>query len=151
MNKLKYLQLKSNLLENFVINKSNQLLQYIDVSFNNINSFTIFGEYNALKNLILDNNKLSEINFGENKNLNQFNNNDINNNINKFKNLELLDISFNLITDIKFLILFKDVQKINISFNNIDNIIELLSMLRNFPKLKELNVIENEFNKILRF
>ena len=147
LNKLKYLQLKSNLLENFVINKSNQLLQYIDVSFNNINSFTIFGEYNALKNLILDNNKLSEINFGENKNLNQFNNNDINNNINKFKNLELLDISFNLITDIKFLILFKDVQKINISFNNIDNIIELLSMLRNFPKLKELNVIENEFNK----
>ena len=104
MNKLKYLQLKSNLLENFVINKSNQLLQYIDVSFNNINSFTIFGEYNALKNLILDNNKLSEINFGENKNLNQFNNNDINNNINKFNNLELLDISFNLITDIKFLI-----------------------------------------------
>ena len=147
LNKLKYLQLKSNLLEKFVINKSNQLLQYVDVSFNNINSLTIFGECNSLKNLILDNNKLSEINFSENNNLKQFNNKDINNNFTKFKNLELLDISFNLITDIKFLVLFKNAQKINISFNNIDNIIELLSMLRNFPQLKELNVIENEFNK----
>jgi len=146
LNKLKYLQLKSNLLENFIIHKNNQYLQYIDVSFNNINSFTIFGECNALKNLILDNNKLSDINFSENKNINQFNNS-INNNFNKFKNLELIDISFNLISEIKFLIIFKNVQKINISFNNIDNIIELLSILKNFPQLKELNLIENEFNK----
>ena len=145
LNKLKYLQLKSNLLENFIIYKNNQLLQYIDISFNNINSFTIFGECKALKNLILDNNKLGEISFGEIKNINQYNN-DINVN-NKFKNLELLDISFNLISDIKFLILFKNTQKINISFNNIDNIIDLLSMLKNFPKLKEINLIENEFNK----
>ena len=145
LNKLKYLQLKSNLLENFIIYKNNQLLQYIDISFNNINSFTIFGECKALKNLILDNNKLGEISFGEIKNINQYNN-DINVN-NKFKNLELLDISFNLISDIKFLILFKNTQKINISFNNVDNIIDLLSMLKNFPKLKEINLIENEFNK----
>ena len=145
LNKLKYLQLKSNLLENFIIYKNNQLLQYIDISFNNINSFTIFGECKALKNLILDNNKLGDISFGEIKNINQYNN-DINVN-NKFKNLELLDISFNLISDIKFLILFKNTQKINISFNNIDNIIDLLSMLKNFPKLKEINLIENEFNK----
>ena len=145
LNKLKYLQLKSNLLENFIIYKNNQLLQYIDISFNNINSFTIFGECKALKNLILDNNKLGDISFGEIKNINQYNN-DINVN-NKFKNLELLDISFNLINDIKFLILFKNTQKINISFNNIDNIIDLLSMLKNFPKLKEINLIENEFNK----
>ena len=101
-------------------------MQYVDVSFNNINSLTIFGECNSLKNLILDNNKLSEINFSENNNLKQFNNKDINNNFTKFKNLELLDISFNLITDIKFLVLFKNAQKINISFNNIDNIIKLL-------------------------
>ena len=146
LNKLKYLQLKSNLLENFVIHKKNQYLQYIDVSFNNINSFTICGECIALKNLILDNNKLSDINFSENKNINQFNNS-INNNFNKFKNLELIDISFNLISEIKFLIIFKNVQKINISFNNIDNIIELLSILKNFLQLKELNLIENEFNK----
>ena len=142
LNKLKYLQLKSNLLENFVIYKNNQLLQYIDVSFNNINSLTIFGECYSLKNLILDNNKLSDICFGENKNMNQYNNN-----LNKFKNLELLDLSFNLISDIKFLIFFKIVQKLNISFNNIDNLIELLSVLKNFPQLKELNLIENEFNK----
>ena len=145
LNKLKYLQLKSNLLENFIVHKNNQFLQYVDVSFNNINSFTICGECNALKNLILDNNKLCDINFNENKNTNQFNYNI--NNINKFKNLELIDISFNLISDIKFLIIFKNVQKINISFNNIDNIIELLSILKNFPQLKELNLIENEFNK----
>ena len=37
LTKLKYLQLKSNLLENLTIHKSNKLLQYIDVSFNNIN------------------------------------------------------------------------------------------------------------------
>ena len=145
LNKLKYLQLKSNLLENFIVHKNNQFLQYIDVSFNNINSFSICGECNALKNLILDNNKLCDLNFNENKNTNQFNNNI--NSINKFKNLELIDISFNLISDIKFLIIFKNVQKINISFNNIDNIIELLSILKNFPQLKELNLIENEFNK----
>ena len=143
LNKLKYLQLKSNLLENFVINKNNQLLQYIDVSFNNINSFTILGECNGLKNLILDNNKLSDINFGENKNINQ----DLNNNIIKFKNLELLDISFNLISDIKFLMIFNNVQKVNLSFNNIDNLIELLSILKSFSQLKELNLVENEFNK----
>ena len=145
LNKLKYLQLKSNLLENFIVSKNNQLLQYIDVSFNNINSFTILGECNALKNLILDNNKLSDINYSENKNISQYNNN--NNNIKKFKNLELLDISFNLISDIKFLFIFKNVQKINLAFNNIDNIIELLSMLNNFPQLTEINLIENEFNK----
>ena len=49
--------------------------------------------------------------------------------------------------NIKFLIFFKIVQKLNISFNNIDNLIELLSVLKNFPQLKELNLIENEFNK----
>ena len=119
LNKLKYLQLKSNLLENFVVNKNNQLLQYVDVSFNNINSFIILGECNALKNLILDNNKLSDINFA----------------------------SFNLITDIKFLMVFKNVQKVNLSFNNIDNLIELLSILKGFSQLKELNLVENEFNK----
>ena len=141
LNKLKYLQLKSNLLENFIINKNNLFLQYIDVSFNNINSFTIFGECHALKNLILDNNKLCDINFGEKQNYNNINN------ITKFKNLELLDISFNLISESKFLLFFKNTQKINISFNNIDNLIELLSILKSFPQLKELNLIENEFNK----
>ena len=143
LNKLKYLQLKSNLLENFVVNKNNQLLQYVDVSFNNINSFIILGECNALKNLILDNNKLSDINFAENKGASQ----NFNSNLTKFKNLELLDISFNLITDIKFLMVFKNVQKVNLSFNNIDNLIELLSILKGFSQLKELNLVENEFNK----
>ena len=143
LTKLKYLQIKSNLLENVIIYKSNQLLQFIDISFNNINNFTIMGEFSSLKNLILDNNKLSTINFEENKNINI--NNNINNN--KFKNLELLDISFNLISNIKFLFLFKNVQKLNISFNNIDNLIDLLSLLKYFNQLKELNLIENEFNK----
>ena len=143
LTKLKYLQLKSNLLENIIVYKSNQLLQYIDVSFNNINTFNTFGECSALKNLILDNNKLCDINFGDIKNLNQINS--IKNKI--FKNLELLDISFNLISDIKFLSLFQNVQKINISFNSIDNLIELLSLLKSFPQLKELNLVENEFNK----
>jgi hypothetical protein len=57
LTKLKYLQMKSNLLEKFTINKSNQLLQYIDLSFNNINSLTIMGECSSVKNLIVDNNK----------------------------------------------------------------------------------------------
>ena len=139
LTKLKYLQLKSNLLENLTIHKSNKLLQYIDVSFNNINSFTIMGECSSLKNLILDNNKLTNIKFEENQN--------INDNINKFKNLELLEISFNLISNIKFLIVFKNIQKLNISFNNIDNLIDLLSLLKNFNQLKDLNLMENEFNK----
>ena len=146
LSKLKYLQLKTNLLENLVINKSNQLLQYIDISFNNLNSFTIIGECSSLKNLILDNNKLTTINFEENTNIN-FNNFNNNINSNKFKNIELLDISFNLINNIKFLIFFKNVQKLNISFNNIDNLIDLLSILKFFNQLKELNIIENEFNK----
>ena len=139
LTKLKYLQLKSNLIENLTIHKSNKLLQYIDVSFNNINSFVIMGECSSLKNLILDNNKLTNIKFEENQN--------INDNINKFKNLELLEISFNLISNIKFLIVFKNVQKLNISFNNIDNLIDLLSLLKNFNQLKDLNLMENEFNK----
>ena len=139
LTKLKYLQLKSNLLENLTIHKSNKLLQYIDASFNNINSFAIMGECSSLKNLILDNNKLTNIKFEENQN--------INDNINKFKNLELLEISFNLISNIKFLIIFKNVQKLNISFNNIDNLIDLLSLLKNFSQLKDLNLMENEFNK----
>ena len=144
LTKLKYLQLKSNILEKFTINKSNQLLQYIDISFNNINSLTIMGECSSVKNLIADNNKLTGINFGENNNNINVNNN-INNN--KFKNIELFDISFNLINDIKFLIFFKSVQKLNISFNNIDNLIDLLSILKYFNQLKDLNLIENEFNK----
>ena len=144
LTKLKYLQLKSKILEKFTINKSNQLLQYIDISFNNINSLTIMGECSSVKNLIVDNNKLTKINFGENNNNINVNNN-INNN--KFKNIELFDISFNLINDIKFLIFFKNVQKLNISFNNIDNLIDLLSILKYFNQLKDLNLIENEFNK----
>ena len=143
--KLKYLQLKSNLLEKITINKTNQLLQYIDLSFNNINSLSILGECTSLKNLILDNNKLTTINFGDNKNGNINITNFTNNN--KFKNIELLDLSFNLINDVKFLIFFKNLQKLNISFNNIDNLIDLLSLLKHFNQLKELNLIENEFNK----
>ena len=143
LTKLKYLQMKSNLLEKFTVNKSNQLLQYIDLSFNNISSLTIMGECSSVKNLIVDNNKLIGINFGEINNINV--NNNINNN--KFQNIELLDISFNLINDIKFLIFFKNVQKLNISFNNIDNLIDLLSILKYFNQLKDLNLIENEFNK----
>ena len=137
LTKLKYLQLKSNLLEKLVIHKTNQLLQYIDISFNNINSFKIIGECSFLKNLILDNNKLNTIDFGESPNINE----------KKFKNMELLYISFNLINDINFLIFFKNIQKLNISFNNIDNLIDLLSILKNFNQLKDLNLIENEFNK----
>ena len=57
--------------------------------------------------------------------------------------MELLDISFNLITDIKFLVLFKNVQKINISFNNIDNIIELFGKL-----LPEFSI--DDSNEILK-
>ena len=145
LTKLKYLQLKSNLLENVTIHKTNQLLQYIDISFNNINSFSMFGECTSLKNLILDNNKLTSINFGENKNGNININNYVNHN--KFKNIELLDLSFNLVNDVKFLIFFKNIQKLNLSFNNIDNLIDLLSLLKYFNQLKELNLIENEFNK----
>ena len=140
LTKLKYLQLKSNSLDNMAIHKTNQLLQYIDISFNNLNSFSIEGDFPNLKNLILDNNKLSGVDFGG-----------VGGPVppptNKFKNLELLDISFNLISNVQFLLLFKNVQKLNLSFNNIDNLIDLLTLLNNFQQLKDLNLIENEFNK----
>ena len=141
LKKLKFLQLKSNQIEAFCISENNQLLQHIDISFNNLSNFKILGKNNLLKNLLLDNNKLTNINFGFNNNTKEV---EIEN---YFQNIELLDISFNLFYDANFLMIFKNLQKLNLSFNNLKNLLDLLNILKNFNKLKEVNLIENDFNK----
>ena len=130
LNNLKLLQAKNNLLNNFLLSNNLKLIQYIEISYNNLISFKIEGEHKNLKNLIVDNNKLNniEINFF-------------------FENIEFIDLSNNNFNSIDFMKFFNNVQRINLSFNNLNNLMEIISMFKNFKCLKELNLIDNNFNK----
>ena len=137
LNNLKLLQAKNNLLNNFILSNNLQLIQYIEISFNNLISFKIEGEHKYLKNLIVDNNKLNNIEIIK-----------INNNNNIFfENIEFIDLSNNNINSINFIQFFYNVQRINLAFNNLNNLMEIISILKNFKFLKELNLIDNNFNK----
>ena len=132
LNNLKLLQAKNNLLNNFLLSNNLKLIQYIEISYNNLISFKIEGEHKFLKNLIVDNNKLNNI--------------EINNNF-FFENIEFIDLSNNNFNSIDFIKFFNNVQRINLSFNNLNNLNEIISIFKQFKFLKELNLIDNNFNK----
>ena len=130
---LKYLHFKSNMVTSFTIHESLSQIEFIELSYNNLSLFTIEGCHPFLKNILLDNNKLMNIEF-PNRNI-------------SFKNVELIDMSYNLLNKTSFLELFPSLQRLNLSFNQISSLKELVKILRNFSQLKELNLIENDFNR----
>ena len=130
---LKYLHFKSNMVTSFTIHESLSQIEFIELSYNNLSLFTIEGCHPFLKNILLDNNKLMNIEF-PNRNI-------------SFKNVELIDVSYNLLNKTSFLELFPSLQRLNLSFNQISSLKELVKILRNFSQLQELNLIENDFNR----
>ena len=130
---LKFLQLKGNLLISNEIQNCLEYIQFYECSYNNLNNFVISGSHNHIKNLLLDNNKLMNIEF-EDKN-------DI------CDNVELFDLSYNLFVEINFIENFTNLQKLNLSFNQLRNLNNVVKELEKLKTLRELNLIENDFNR----
>lgn len=131
--KLKYLHLKSNMLNSYTINESLSQIEFIELSYNNLSLFTIEGSHPFLKSILLDNNKLLNIEL-QNRSI-------------SYSNVEFIDMSYNLLSKATFLSAFPNLQRINMSFNQISSLKELIKILRNQSQLKELNIIENDFNR----
>ena len=132
---LKFLQLKGNLLTSNKIQNCLQYIQFYECSYNNLNNFIISGNHNNISNLLLDNNKLMNIDFEEKNNF--------------CDNVELLDLSYNLFVEIKFIENFTNLQKLNLSFNQLRNLNNIVNHLEKIKSLRELNLIENDFNRNL--
>ena len=130
---LKFLQLKGNLLISSEIQDCLEYIQYYECSYNNLNNFIISGCHNYIKNLLLDNNKLMNIEF-EDKN-------DI------CDNIELIDLSYNLFVEINFINNFTNLQKLNLSFKQLIYLNNITKELEKLKSLRELNLIENDFNR----
>lgn len=133
LKKLKFLYMKSNLLSTFTINENLTQIEFLEFSYNNLSSFTIEESHPNLKYLLLDNNKLLNL--------------DITNKALSYKNVEMIDLSYNLLMKANFLLKFPNLQRLNLSFNQISNLKEIIQILQNFPLLKELSLVENEFNR----
>ncbi len=130
---LKFIQLKGNLLISNEINNCLEFIQFYECSYNNLNHFKIYGNHNHIKNLLLDNNKLMNIEFDNKKN--------------KCDNIELIDLSYNLFVDINFIENFTNIQKLNLSFNQLRNLNNIEKELEKIKSLRELYLVENDFNK----
>ena len=130
---LKLIQLKGNLLISNEINNCLEFIQFYECSYNNLNHFKIYGNHNHIKNLLLDNNKLINIEFD--------------NKTNKCDNIELIDLSYNLFVDINFIENFTNIQKLNLSFNQLRNLNNIEKELEKIKSLRELYLVENDFNK----
>ena len=70
---------------------------------------------------------------------------------NKCDNIELIDLSYNLFVDINFIENFTNIQKLNLSFNQLRNLNNIEKELEKIKSLRELYLIENDFNKSFYF
>ena len=133
LKKLKFLYMKSNLISTFTVNENLSQIEFLEFSYNNLSSFIIEDSHPNLKYLLLDNNKLLNL--------------DITNQAISYKNVEMIDVSYNLLMKVNFLLKFPNLQRLNLSFNQISNLKEITQILQNFTLLKELCLVENEFNR----
>ena len=140
--KIKFLNINNNLLsknENTTdMDFSFKQLEVLELSNNNIydlSNFHIFDNdrFPVLRSIRLDNNKLNELRVSSSS----------------FKSLEILFIQNNILEDCDFLRSLVNLSTLNISFNRILNVKSLYKQVGNLINLKELILIENNFNKDL--
>ncbi len=60
-------------------------------------------------------------------------------------NVELIDLSYNLFEEIN--LINNNLQKLNLSFNPLRNLNNTTKELKKLKSLRELNLIENAFNR----
>ena len=128
---LKYLHFKSNMVTSFTIHESLSQIEFIELSYNNLSLFTIEGCHPFLKNILLDNNKLMNIEF-PNRNI-------------SFKNVELIDMSYNLLNKTSYLEYLIDNAGDSVEYI-VDNFGEdyLDDILKNNPWLIDLDAVIEE-------
>ena len=68
-------------------------------------------------------------------------------NKNDICNVELIDLSYNLFEEINFINNFTNLQKLNLSLNQLRNLSNITKEPEKLKSLRELNLIENVFNR----
>ena len=60
-------------------------------------------------------------------------------------NVELIDLSYNLFEEINFINNFTNLQKLNLSLNQLRNLSNITKEPEKLKSLRELNLIQNDF------
>lgn len=132
MKSLIKVNLNNNLLNKDISSENNDCynIQHIEVTDNEISDFIQLKHFNNLTHLNLDNNKISTLVINED-----------------YPSLQIIKLNNNNIESISFLSFLKNLSVCHLGFNFIKNAKQLYLVLSKLSALKEIFLVENDFNK----
>ena len=138
--------LRNNFLMDF---NSNCNFKVLDLSNNRIEHLDFMYSVKSVNTLNLGNNAIKYLfSLDKGQNISTFTNNF---NPNDSKKMRELNLSYNILSHIKFedLKIFKDLEKLNLEGNTMKEL-DYKSLMKNLPKLKLINLKHNRFSSVYK-